>query len=259
MKRLLVIFALLASISSYDASAWGRHGHDAIAYIAELNLNPRTKEIVENYLDGKSIVYVASWPDQIRFIHEYAHIYPSHSHIALLDENLKVLPRGASDALNMSMDISSEMISATNIVNTLSSVAGAVLKNPMTYVNLMNMVEEERMYHKMANLENDYQEFNNQLQAAQKVLNQLYQSTNSTMTAEYLCTYQLIMGRAMSLFPEVCLQMTPEQFITTSLTTGSDIIKCVLGSVPMYVENQMSMNGFSPESLHYSQNDNSIV
>ena len=53
--------------------------------------------------------------------------------------------------------------------------------------------------------------------------------------------------------------MTPEQFITTSLTTGSDIIKCVLGSVPMYVENQMSMNGFSPESLHYSQNDNSIV
>lgn len=105
MKRLLVIFALLASISSYDASAWGRHGHDAIAYIAELNLNPRTKEIVENYLDGKSIVYVASWPDQIRFIHEYAHIYPSHSHIALLDENLKVLPRGASDALNMSMDI----------------------------------------------------------------------------------------------------------------------------------------------------------
>ena len=165
-----------------------------------------------------------------------------------------------SGPLNMSVDIDPSMVTtATSIANTLSTVAGAVFKNPMTYVNLMNMVEEERMYHKMANLENDYQEFNNQLQAAQKVLNQLYQSTNSTMTAEYLCTYQLIMGRVMSLFPEICLQMTPEQFITTSLTTGSDIIKCVLGSIPMYVENQMSMNGFSPESLHYSQNDNSIV
>ena len=53
MKRLLLIILLATAWSglSPKASAWGVHGHDAIAYIAELNLNPGTKAIVERYLD----------------------------------------------------------------------------------------------------------------------------------------------------------------------------------------------------------------
>ena len=55
------------------ANAWsfGRVGHDAVAYIAECNLTPTAKATVEKYLDGKSIVYYASWMDNIRLTPEY--------------------------------------------------------------------------------------------------------------------------------------------------------------------------------------------
>ena len=88
-----VLLLLGASGLSVSASAWGRSGHDPIAYIAELNLNPETKAIVEKYLDGKSIVYYAVWPDQIRFIHEYQHMYSNFAHSAYYDASLKHSPQ----------------------------------------------------------------------------------------------------------------------------------------------------------------------
>ena len=45
------------------AFGWGKSGHDAIAYIAECNLTPKARKNIEKYLDGRSIVYYASWMD----------------------------------------------------------------------------------------------------------------------------------------------------------------------------------------------------
>lgn len=65
MKRLIfTIFALSMSLGiAADALAWGREGHATIAYIAECNLTPRAKANVEKCIDGRSIVYYASWLD----------------------------------------------------------------------------------------------------------------------------------------------------------------------------------------------------
>lgn len=45
---------------------WGKIGHATIATIAEDHLNPKTKKIISEYLDGKSIVDYASYADKHR-------------------------------------------------------------------------------------------------------------------------------------------------------------------------------------------------
>lgn len=67
MKRFVIsilsIFIMLESSSLY---AWGPMGHDVVAAIAEQNLTCRTKKKLKKLLDGKSIVYYASWMDNIQ-------------------------------------------------------------------------------------------------------------------------------------------------------------------------------------------------
>ena len=84
----LKIATTLLSLAMF-ANAWsfGRVGHDAVAYIAECNLTPTAKATVEKYLDGKSIVYYASWMDNIRLTPEYHHTDGWHS--ASVDANGK--------------------------------------------------------------------------------------------------------------------------------------------------------------------------
>ena len=53
------------------AFGWGKSGHDAIAYIAECNLTPKARKNIEKYLDGRSIVYYASWMDVYRHTPAY--------------------------------------------------------------------------------------------------------------------------------------------------------------------------------------------
>ena len=62
-KTLLLAFAALCFVQS--ALAWGKSGHDAVAYIAETHLTKRAKAVIERYL-GHSIVYGASWMDDYR-------------------------------------------------------------------------------------------------------------------------------------------------------------------------------------------------
>ena len=62
-KTLLLAFAALCFVQS--ALAWGKSGHDAVAYIAETHLTKRAKAVIERYL-GHSIVYDASWMDDYR-------------------------------------------------------------------------------------------------------------------------------------------------------------------------------------------------
>ncbi len=83
LKNGLLLLALV--LSAVDMSAWGRLGHDAIAYIAECNLSARAKKNISNYLDGKSIVYYSSWMDEVRETPEYK--FSTRWHSAAVDEN----------------------------------------------------------------------------------------------------------------------------------------------------------------------------
>lgn len=62
MKRLLLlcIVAVLMCGTSYG---WGGLAHATVAKIAENHLTPKAKRLLDKYLDGKSIVYYASYAD----------------------------------------------------------------------------------------------------------------------------------------------------------------------------------------------------
>jgi hypothetical protein len=67
MKRLTSLLSLLvALLVVQSASAWGRLGHATVAYIAEQHLTPSAKAALDDYLQGKSIVYYASWLDDYK-------------------------------------------------------------------------------------------------------------------------------------------------------------------------------------------------
>ena len=66
------IFTLVAILATYcQAMAWGYHGHATIAYIAERHLTPKAKANIEKCIDGRSIVYYASWMDYVRQFEPY--------------------------------------------------------------------------------------------------------------------------------------------------------------------------------------------
>lgn len=62
------IITLLCILMSLQAFAWGRQGHATIAAIAERHLTPATKAVLNEYLNGESIVMHASWADDFRSI-----------------------------------------------------------------------------------------------------------------------------------------------------------------------------------------------
>ena len=97
MKKLLLlaIAALLLQVDT--AAAWGRTGHDAIAYIAECHLTPRARRAIERYL-GHSIVYEASWMDDWRSDPEYP--WGRAIHAASVDENLVYMPDKRGDVVS---------------------------------------------------------------------------------------------------------------------------------------------------------------
>lgn len=81
--RLVVLITLF--FPGHEIFAWGKKGHDAIAYIAECNLTPRAQKEIEKYLDH-SIVYYASWMDQYRKTPEY--LFTDKWHTGRVDQNL---------------------------------------------------------------------------------------------------------------------------------------------------------------------------
>ncbi|MBR6663108.1 MAG: S1/P1 nuclease [Alistipes sp.] len=67
MKRfpafVLTIVALFNTLSGWS---WGPTGHDVVAAIAERHLTEKTKERIDELLEGRSIVYYSSWMDNIQ-------------------------------------------------------------------------------------------------------------------------------------------------------------------------------------------------
>ena len=64
LKNLVIIFIL--TIITIPSFGWGGHAHSTIAFIAEKHLTPKAKKNLDKILDGKSIVYYASWLDYYR-------------------------------------------------------------------------------------------------------------------------------------------------------------------------------------------------
>ena len=92
-----VIISFMTALSGTHAFGWGREGHETIAKIAENNLNPRSKKIIENYLGNHTIVYFAKWMDDYRHTPEYK--FTHYWHTVLVDEKYEYSPRETSDAL----------------------------------------------------------------------------------------------------------------------------------------------------------------
>ena len=109
MRRLIVIFLAGLFISS-PAFAWGREGHETIAKIADNNLKPSARKVIEKYLGDHSIVYYAKWMDEYRHTPEYA--FTTKWHVARVDEDLKYSPyleegdaiSGINDAIEILKD-----------------------------------------------------------------------------------------------------------------------------------------------------------
>lgn len=63
--RVVMIWCVM-TFTGLSAYAWGPMGHDVVAAIAEQNLTRKAKKNISKLLDGKSIVYYASWMDSIQ-------------------------------------------------------------------------------------------------------------------------------------------------------------------------------------------------
>lgn len=75
----------LLSFSALMAYGWGQKGHDTTAFIAENHLTPITRAVIDDLLDGKSIVYYANWLDNASHTPEYA--YSKTWHYKNIDED----------------------------------------------------------------------------------------------------------------------------------------------------------------------------
>lgn len=91
---IIIAFALLCNLT---ANAWGRLGHDAIAYIAERHLTPKAKENIERYLDNHSIVYYANWADMVRWTPQYN--YSTKWHASNIDAEGNYIPATKRDGV----------------------------------------------------------------------------------------------------------------------------------------------------------------
>ncbi len=69
MKRGLLLILAALFLGAMPAYGWGRLGHATIAKIAEDYLTPKAKKYIDKYLDNKSIIHYASYPDDYRSVH----------------------------------------------------------------------------------------------------------------------------------------------------------------------------------------------
>ena len=97
MKKSFLLLTAMLLCYCGTAFGWGKSGHDAIAYIAECNLTPKARKNIEKYLDGRSIVYYASWMDLYR--HTPAYKVTSGWHGDTVDADGKYVPNAKGDAV----------------------------------------------------------------------------------------------------------------------------------------------------------------
>lgn len=160
---------------------------------------------------------------------------------------------GSSNQLGSSVG-TTEASTQQTLGNSFSQVLmETVVKNPMTYINLINMAQEVRYATKLQNLESDFQEFNNELESATKLLNTLKAQQFNMYTAQETIRLQSCAGRLLTMFPEANMGLSWDNFVTLALATGLDHCKTVLGSTIAFVENSLTLDGYSPYQLFFVQ------
>ncbi len=95
MKKTVLLLVMM-SVLQIAAFAWNRTAHEAIAAIAEEHLKPSVKAEIEKYLDGRSIVYYATWMD-----HKHDHTPYKHTVTVNSDNTLvEIQDRPDLDGMN---------------------------------------------------------------------------------------------------------------------------------------------------------------
>lgn len=146
--------------------------------------------------------------------------------------------------------------SITDIIwDAIEKAGDKLIKNPAMYVELMKVSQQEAFAHKLNNLENDYQEFNNSLKVAYDSLYNVGSCITSTVTAEYVCKLQANIGKLLTQFPDAMSSLSSEEILTFSTATGMDFTYAILSSPNTFVENKLTMNGYTPEILYYNQQE----
>lgn len=64
--RKILLFCIATTLLCGTSYGWDRRAHATVAKIAENHLTPKAKRLLDKYLDGKSIVYYASWADEYK-------------------------------------------------------------------------------------------------------------------------------------------------------------------------------------------------
>ena len=90
MTRRIVLTMIAGLLMCGSAFGWGREGHEVIAKIAENNLKPSARKVIEKYLGDHSIVYFAKWMDDYRRTPTYK--FTSGWHCLNVDKDLKYYP-----------------------------------------------------------------------------------------------------------------------------------------------------------------------
>ena len=87
MKKLICLLLMLCAGTA--AFAWGGREHRLIAYIAEAHLTPRTRQVLDRYLD-QSIVEYSTWMDRYRTAPGYE--ITTYWHMVTIDKDGSVPP-----------------------------------------------------------------------------------------------------------------------------------------------------------------------
>lgn len=104
---LILVIALVATLGTQSAMAWGSYGHGAIAYVAEQHLTPKAKAEVRRYLKH-TLPYYASWMDHWRAVPPFHPTNAWHGFSATADGQVN-WDKGNGKAMGYLINVMKEM------------------------------------------------------------------------------------------------------------------------------------------------------
>lgn len=79
MKKYIVLaVVVLATLVPLNAYSWGEKGHTLVAQVAFNYLDPTTRKVLTEYLDGMTIQEAANWMDDIKSDKKYDYLKKLH-------------------------------------------------------------------------------------------------------------------------------------------------------------------------------------
>lgn len=78
MKRYIFIIIIFTSFQTSSLFAWGKKGHSLVAEVAFNYLDPTTRKVLIEYLDGMTMQDAANWMDDIKSDKTYDYLRKQH-------------------------------------------------------------------------------------------------------------------------------------------------------------------------------------